>query len=210
MVPMGRFMAAVLPAWEFSLFGTRFSLNPGPWSSKEQLMATLMFNGANGIGNSTGLLAVRAPMFFNQKWAGLGWSILFALANQGFGLGFAGMIRRITVYPVGAVWPNALPTLALNRTLINQENRRERIFGWTLTRWHMFIVSSAIFLVWYWIPNNFVQAIRVFNWMTWISPNNFNLAVITGGYGGMGFNPISTLDPNTGGAGNTMNAPFFA
>jgi len=37
------------------------------------------------------------------------------------------------------------------------------------------------------------------NWMTWIAPNNFALANITGSYGGMGFNPISTLDWNTAG-----------
>jgi hypothetical protein len=39
------------------------------------------------------------------------------------------------------------------------------------------------------------------NWMTWIAPNNFALANITGSYGGMGFNPISTLDWNTAGSG---------
>jgi hypothetical protein len=45
--------------------------------------------------------------------------------------------------------------------------------------------------------------------MTWIATNNMNLAVATGSYGGMGFNPWSTWDPNASGT-NTMVAPFFA
>jgi len=43
------------------------------------------------------------------------------------------------------------------------------------------------------------------NWMTWIAPNNFALANITGSYGGMGFNPISTLDWNTAGSGTPLS-----
>ena len=33
LVPMGRGLAAVLPDWGFTLFGTRHSLNPGPVST---------------------------------------------------------------------------------------------------------------------------------------------------------------------------------
>jgi hypothetical protein len=43
------------------------------------------------------------------------------------------------------------------------------------------------------------------NWMTWIAPNNFALANITGSYGGMGFNPISTLDWNTAGKSSVLS-----
>ncbi|MFW8505856.1 OPT/YSL family transporter, partial [Klebsiella pneumoniae] len=59
------------------------------------------------------------------------------------------------------------------------------------------------------MPNQFFVSLRLFNWMTWIAPNNFNLAVVTGSYGGMGFNPISSFDPNVSGM-ETMNSPFFA
>jgi len=121
----------------------------------------------------------------------------------------AGILRRLTVYPMEAVWPSTLPTLALNRTLINRENSREVINGWRMTRFRAFAISSAVFLIYYWIPNQFFSALRLFNWMTWISPNNMNLAVVTGAYGGMGFNPISSFDPNTSGS-NAMNSPFFA
>jgi hypothetical protein len=206
---MGRAMAYILPDWGFRFRGTRYTLNPGPWSSKEQLFATIIFSGATTIGNFTGLLVLRLPIFFNQQWAGFGFAIVLALANQIYGLGMAGILRRLTVYPQEAVWPNTLPILALNRTLINKDNKRETINGWKITRYVCFVIATICFTVYYWIPDEFFQALRLFNWMTWISPQNFNLATVTGSYGGMGFNPWSSFDPNTSGS-NVMNSPFFA
>lgn len=152
---------------------------------------------------------MRLPTFFNQRWVTYGYAIVLAWANQIYGLGMAGILRRLTVYPVEAVWPSALPTMALNRTLINYENTRERINGWKVTRYTCFLLSSLAFLIYYWLPNEFMGVLRMTNWMTWIAPRNFNLAVVTGNYGGMGFNPISSFDPNFSGAA-TMSSPFFA
>lgn len=209
LVPMGRAMAYILPDWGMSIRGTRYTINPGPWTSKEQLFATIIFSGASNIGNFTGLLVMRLPIFFNQEWAGFGFAICLALANQIFGLGAAGILRRLTVYPIEAVWPKILPTLALNRTLITGDNKRENINGWTMTRYVCFMISAGVFIFYYWIPNRFFEALRLFNWMTWISPNSLNLAIVTGSYGGMGFNPWSTWDPNASGS-LAMESPFFA
>ncbi|ORX34771.1 oligopeptide transporter 2 [Kockovaella imperatae] len=210
LVPMGRGLAVILPDWGFTMFGTRWTLNTGgEWSSKEQLLSTLMATQASGTGNFNGLIVLRMPMFFDQKWSGYGYSLLLAISNQCYGLGMAGILRRLTVYPTQAVWPANLPTLALNRTLVSSDQKGEVVNKWKITRWHAFLASACVFIVWYWIPNDFLQAIRYFNWMTWIAPNNFKLGLITGSWGGMGFNPISSLDPLTSGSG-TMNAPFFA
>jgi hypothetical protein len=206
---MGRAMAYILPDWGFTFRGTRYTINPGPWTAKEQLFSTIIFSGASTIGNFTGLLVMRLPIFFDQQWATFGFAIVLALANQIYGLGMAGILRRLTVYPIEAVWPSTLPTLALNRTLINSDNTREIINGWKITRYMCFVWATIIFLVYYWIPNRFFGALRLFNWMTWISPNNVDLAVVTGSYGGMGINPFSSWDPNTSGSA-AMSAPFFA
>lgn len=209
LVPMGRALAWCIPSWGFTVRGHRYTLNSGPWTQKEQLFATIIFSGASSYGNMMGLLVMRLPVFFGQKWVTFGYAIVLSFANQIYGLGAAGILRRLTVYPVAAVWPQNLPILALNRTLINRENKRETINGWTISRFRVFVIAGVIFLIYYWVPNEFFNAIRLFNWMAWISPNNLNLAVITGSYGGMGFNPISTLDPNVSGI-QTMNSPFFA
>ncbi|RDW72238.1 oligopeptide transporter 2 [Coleophoma crateriformis] len=207
-VPMGRGLAYILPDWGFTIRGTRYTLNPGPWSAKEQLLATIISQ-ADTIGNFTGLLDMRLPAFFGQRWVGYGFCIMLAFANQIYGLGAAGILRRLSVYPQQAVWPAVLPTLALNRTLIYSDNRREVINGWKMTRYICFALFTVIFILYYWLPNELFEAIRLFNWMTWIAPKNFNLAVITGSYGGMGYNPWSSFDPNTSGS-STMSSPFFA
>jgi hypothetical protein len=168
---MGRGLAYIIPDWGFTLWATRYTLNPGPWSVKEQLFATIISQ-ADSIGNFTGLLDMRLPIFFNQRWVGFGFSIMLAFANQIFGLGMAGILRRLTVYPQQAVWPAVLPTLALNRALIAADNKREIINGWKITRFMCFAIFSVFFLIYYWIPNEFFGALSLFNWMTWIAPNN--------------------------------------
>lgn len=48
----------------------------------------------------------------------------------------------------------------------------------------------------FWLPNYLFQALSYFNWMTWIAPDNINLAAITGSIGGLGVNPLPTFDWN--------------
>ena len=137
-----------------------------------------------------------------------GYEITLALATQTFGLGFAGLLRRFVVFPVTSIWPKVLPTLALNRALLLPE-KRERIHGWTITRYRFFLTAFGAMFVWFWIPNSLFTALRLFNWMTWIAPNNFTLATVTGSYGGMGFNPWATFDWNVSGTGHLVT-PFFS
>jgi len=55
--------------------------------------------------------------------------------------------------------------------------------------------------VYFWIPDFLFNALGYFAWMTWISPNNFNLATVTGSQFGLGFNPISSFGESKGGRG---------
>lgn len=64
--------------------------------------------------------------------------------------------------------------------------------------------------VYFWIPNYLFKALRSFNWMTWIAPENFTLAMITGFWGGMGFNPWATFDYNVAGVDNFLVTPWFS
>ena len=52
LAPAGIFLAKVLPDWGFNLAGHRYSLNPGPWTYKEQVFATIMFSIASGPGST--------------------------------------------------------------------------------------------------------------------------------------------------------------
>jgi hypothetical protein len=48
--------------------------------------------------------------------------------------------------------------------------------------------------VYFWFPGYIIQAMSFFNWMTWIAPDNVNLAAVTGSIGGLGLNPFPTWD----------------
>jgi hypothetical protein len=65
--------------------------------------------------------------------------------------------------------------------------------------------------VYFWFPGYIVQAMSYFNWITWIAPDNINLAAVTGSIGGLGLNPFSTWDWNqlTATADPLVN-PFYS
>ncbi|KAH8894599.1 oligopeptide transporter 2 [Thozetella sp. PMI_491] len=205
LAPCGLFLAKALPDWGFTVRGSRISLNPGPWSHKEQMFATIMFTIANNISSTYYMFIVqRLPQYLGQTWVSFGYEIVLALAVQFFGFGFAGLLRRFVIFPVTAIWPKVLPIVALNRALVVPEKKGEVANGWTMTRYRFFMLAFLAMFLWYWIPNTLFTALHAFNWMTWIAPDNFSLGMITGFYGGMGFNPIATFDWNVSGTGHLV------
>ena len=107
------------------------------------------------------------PQFFDLHWLNWGYEIILALAMQALGFGYAGLVRRLVIFPVNAIWPSVLPTLALNRALVVPE-KRETVNGWKLSRYHFFLLCFGAMFVYFWIPNELFQALHGFNWMTWI------------------------------------------
>ena len=205
----GKLWARVMPDWGFTVRGHRISLNHGPWSYKEQVFATIMFTIASGSDSIiTTLLIQSLPIYLPQTWMNYGYELLLALSTRLCGYGFAGMLRRFVIYPPAAIFPSVLPTLVLSRALILNE-KRERINGWGLSRNSFFWIFGTLMFIYFWIPNFLFTALHSFNWMTWIAPNNANLAVVTGFYGGLGFNPWATFDWNVSGSGS-LTTPFYA
>lgn len=134
------------------------------------------------------------PMFYNEKWATFGYQTILTLSNQLIGIGLTGMLRRFAIYPAKAAWPTIMPTIALNRALLKPK-RKENINGWRLSTYLFFFLAFCVMFIYFWIPNYIFQALSTFNWMTWIAPNNINLALITGSQN-MGINPFPTFDWN--------------
>lgn len=208
--PCGKFCEYVLPDWGFTFRGKRHTLNPGPWNNKEQLLVTIMFNITQAlIYINSQIYVQRMHMFYENSWAGFGYQFTLALSTQYLGFGLAGLSRHILVYPISALWPANFPILAMNKALLAPE-KRESINGWTVSRYKFFFYVFIITFFYFWIPDFLFQAVSTFNWMTWIAPNNFNLAAITGSMAGMGINPIPTFDWSVINYTNPLYTPFFA
>ena len=208
--PCGMLLALILPDWGFNFRGQRVSLNPGPWSYKEQMLATIIVD--VGLTSAYCFWNIQTQtVYYQDKWLTPGYSILLLLSTQLMGLGFSGLLRRFVVYPIEALWPSILPTLALNRALLVGEGKRETIHGWSISRYKFFFIVFAAMFVYFWLPDFIFPALSFFAWMTWIAPNNFNLNMITGNQLGLGFNPISTFDWNVLNTySQPLAYPFFA
>lgn len=200
--PVGKAFEKSLPDVGFTLWGVRHSLNPGPFSRKEHMLITIMANVAWNHPYTNNIIWVQyLPAYFNQSYAGqFGYQILIALSTNYIGYGMAGIIRRFLVYPSYCVWPASLVTIALNAAFHNDRNTPVaspfgRIF--TISRIKFFGVTFAAMFVYFWFPNYIFTALSVFSWITWISPDNVNLAAITGFNNGLGINPWPTWDWNT-------------
>ncbi|VVT53037.1 uncharacterized protein SAPINGB_P003372 [Magnusiomyces paraingens] len=210
LLPCGNLMA-LLPDWGFTIKGHRYSINPGPWTYKEQMFASIIFNVSIGGAYAAlyNIITQKLPMFYDEQWASIGYQFLLVFSTQFVGFGFAGIMRRLIVYPVRAVWPTILPTLALNRALAAKEPNKV-VNGWKISRYGFFLVTFSVSFIYYWLPTYLFEALSYFNWMTWISPNNFNLAAITGSISGLGLNPIPSFDWAVLNYNTPLEIPFYS
>ena len=89
--------------------------------------------------------------------------------------------RAVCLASVSWVWNRKrIASLALNRALVEKEpasKKNENIHGWTISRYRFFLTCALLMFFYFWIPNTLFKALRSFNWMTWIAPQNFTLAV---------------------------------
>ncbi|KAK3377360.1 OPT oligopeptide transporter protein-domain-containing protein [Lasiosphaeria ovina] len=210
--PCAKLLEFVLPDWGITVFGVRHSLNPGPWTFKEQMFATITYNISIYTTNSYGMILVqKLDLYYGQTFVTFPYQLMLTLFVQLMGMGFAGYLRRFSVYPVKALWPTILPTIAMNRALTRPEPR-ENIYGWTVSRYKFFYICAGSMAVYYWLPGYLFTALSTFNWMTWIAPQNITLAILTGSSLGLGLlNPLTTFDWNVATTSYAALArPFFS
>ncbi|GKT92254.1 oligopeptide transporter protein [Colletotrichum tofieldiae] len=193
--PCAKFLEYVLPDWGVTLFGTRHSLNPGPWNFKEQMFATITYNIAIYTTNSYGMILVqKSPVYYGLDFVNFGYQLMLTLFVQLMG-------------PLAND-----PANNRHEPSTDPPEPKENINGWTISRYKFFYVCTICMFFYYWFPGYLLTALATFNWMTWISPENVTLAIITGSSLGLGlFNPITTFDWNVATSSYAALAqPFFA
>ncbi|PHH67580.1 hypothetical protein CDD80_719 [Ophiocordyceps camponoti-rufipedis] len=211
--PCAKLLERSLPDKGPTILGTRHSLNPGPWTFKEQMFATITYNIAIYTTNSYGMILVqKSPQYYGLDFISFGYQLTLTLFVQLMGMGFAGFLRRFSVYPVKALWPTVLPVIAMNRALTTDRATAEPADGWTISRYRFFCTVAGAMFVYYWLPGYLFTALSQFNWMTWIDPSNLTLAILTGSNLGLGLlNPVSTLDWNVATSSYAaLSQPFFS
>lgn len=191
--PLGKAWARWLPNWHIKIpfLKEPIQLNPGPFNKKEHMVIAIMAGVSIMSPYSNYIFWVQyLPQYFNQPYAkSFSYMIVNNLATHFIGYGLAGIVRRFLVYPSYCVWPSTLVTVALNSALHNEENHAvpgpfKKI--WSMSRYRFFMIAFAFMFVWFWVPNYLFLALSTFAWMTWISPNNRELNIMTGMNNGLG------------------------
>lgn len=205
--PMGNLWARVVPYWSFPIWkNKRIHINiPQPWSPKEQMFSTVLFSIAVSTFYMDSVI-LTIKMFYKES-VSFGYQFFTSIAVQFLGFGFAGSLRRFVIYPSYAIWPSQLQTIALNKALFSRKAEKG---SWGITSQTFFYICVLFNFFYEWLPTYLFQILNTFNWMTWIKPNNFDLAMVTGSLGGVGINPIASFDWNVINYYNSVITPFFS
>nr|GMD96467.1 oligopeptide transporter 4-like [Ipomoea batatas] len=116
-LPIGRFMAAALPAAKFRVGSREFSLNPGPFNMKEHVLITIFANAGFAFGNGSayavGIVNIIIAFYRRKISFFAGWILI--ITTQVLGYGWAGLLRKYVVEPAHMWWPSTLVQISLFR-----------------------------------------------------------------------------------------------
>ncbi|KAK4790001.1 hypothetical protein SAY86_017305 [Trapa natans] len=116
-LPIGRFMAAVLPTTKFRLGGREVSLNPGPFNMKEHVLISIFANAGSAFGSGSayavGIINIIKAFYGRSISFAAGW--LLIITTQVLGYGWAGLLRKYVVEPAHMWWPSTLVQVSLFR-----------------------------------------------------------------------------------------------
>ncbi|XBW38791.1 hypothetical protein QEN19_004375 [Hanseniaspora menglaensis] len=206
--PMGEAWAKWIPCWGVNIRGRKIALNiDSPWTDKEQMFATLCI--AISMPDFYPSYNILVQKLYYGQDVSFNYQFWLSLCVQMMGFGFSGILRKFVVYPSKAMWPTSLSTIALNRTLLTPEQASSGDSKKFITRYKLFFIAFLAMLIYQWIPSFLFEGLSTFNWITWIAPDNWKLAVVTGGITGVGLNPIASFDYSVI-TTTAMTVPFFS
>ncbi|KAI0995954.1 Sexual differentiation process protein [Podosphaera aphanis] len=208
--PLGNAWAKIMPSRQFSTFGRKWTLNPGPFNVKEHTIIVVMAGVSFGAAYATDILQAQIS-FYGQDF-GLLFELLLVISTQSIGYGIAGMLRKFLVYPAAMIWPNNLVNVTLMNVMHEKVDKKDpTVFGGNLPRYHWFSYVCLASFLWYFVPGFLAQFLSIFAFMTWIFPNNPVINQVFGGSTGLSLLPI-TFDWTqiSGFVGSPLIPPWFA
>ncbi|GAB4838395.1 oligopeptide transporter 4 [Ancistrocladus abbreviatus] len=208
-LPIGQFLAAVLPTTTFRLpgFGSKqFSLNPGPFNMKEHVLITIFANAGTAFGNGSayavGIIDI-IKAFYRRKISFLaGW--LLIITTQVLGYGWAGLMRKYVVEPGHMWWPGTLVQVSLFRALHEKDERR-------MSKAKFFVIALVCSFAWYAVPGYLFPTLTSISWLCWVFSKSVTAQQLGSGMRGLGLGAV-TLDWSTVSSFlfSPLICPFFA
>ncbi|WOL00974.1 hypothetical protein Cni_G09687 [Canna indica] len=214
-LPLGRFMAAVLPNREVKVFGRwGFNLNPGPFNIKEHVIITVFANCgvSQGGGDAYSIGAITVMKTYYKQSLSFICALIIVLTTQILGYGWAGMMRRFLVDPAEMWWPSNLAQVTLFRPVSQSSlHEKESIRSKGLSRMRFFLIVFIASFAYYALPGYLFPILTFFSWVCWAWPGSITAQQIGSAYHGLGVGAF-TLDWAGISAyhGSPLVAPWFA
>ncbi|KAJ8770489.1 hypothetical protein K2173_017980 [Erythroxylum novogranatense] len=189
-LPIGKFLARVLPTTQYKIFGWGFTLNPGPFNIKEHVIITIFANcGVSyGGGDAYSIGAITVMKAYYKQSLSFICGIFIILTTQILGYGWAGMLRRYLVDPVEMWWPTNVAQVSLFRALHEKESNKK-----SMSRMRFFVVVMAASFIYYAFPGYLFPILTFFSWVCWMWPHSITAQQVGSGYHGLGVGAF-TLD----------------
>ncbi|XP_038681714.1 oligopeptide transporter 4-like isoform X2 [Tripterygium wilfordii] len=200
-LPIGRFMAAVLPKTQFRIpgFGRRmFSVNPGPFNVKEHVLISIFANAGSAFGYGSayavGIVTIIVAFYGRSISFLAGWILIITTQSwnrvvctlQVLGYGWAGLLRKYVVEPAHMWWPSTLVQVSLFRALHDKDEQR-------MTRAKFFLIALICSFSWYLLPGYLFSTLTSISWVCWAFPKSVTAQQLGSGMRGLGIGAL-TLD----------------
>lgn len=204
-LPIGRFMATVLPSRRFHITGLgnrEFSLNPGPFNMKEHVLISIFANAGSafGIGSPYAVGIINIIKAFYEKNISFFAAWVLVITTQVLGYGWAGLLRKYVVEPAHMWWPSTLVQISLFRALHEKENEDGKEYvdnnnakARRLSRSKFFVIALVCSFSWYLFPGYLFQTLQSISWVCWAFPKSVTAQQIGSGLNGLGVGAV-TLD----------------
>lgn len=210
--PLGLAWERWMPAWEFTFFGIKCNLNPGPFSKKEHAISVIMANASFNGGAAYATDVILAQRAFYKQEFDRAFEIFLTISSQMLGFGLAGFFTRFLVQPAAMIWPSTLINCSLFTALHDRRPADpKKTSGWSIGKYRLFLYTLIGSFVWYWFPGYIAPFLSVFAFVTWIKPNNVVINQLFGGWSGLSLIPITFDWTQISGFNfSPMIAPWFA
>ncbi|KAL4881631.1 OPT oligopeptide transporter protein-domain-containing protein [Aspergillus karnatakaensis] len=181
--PLGRFMARVLPKRKVGLGRFSFSLNPGPWSSKEHAIVGIAAN-AGSQGQWATFLPTNAALYYNITM-NPAVALFFGWGSALLGFAFAAMVRPILIDDPEFIFPLSLQQVTLYRSM-DPKNKTDDEKARSRQQMKMFYILLLAIFVWQFLPEYLFPFVGSLAPLCWFASRNHNVNFIGAGRGGMG------------------------
>ncbi|GLU16047.1 hypothetical protein SLE2022_324970 [Rubroshorea leprosula] len=207
-LPIGKFMAKVLPHTKIRIPGTtwEFSLNPGPFNVKEHVLISIFANAGSAFGSGTayaiGIVDIIRAFYHRKITFFASW--ILVVTTQVLGYGWAGIMRKFVVEPAHMWWPSSLAQVSLFGALHEKDNNR-------MSRGKFFLIALICSFAWYVFPGYLFQILTSISWVCWAFPKSVTAHQIGSGMEGLGIGSFA-LDWSTIASflGSPLITPYFA